>query len=77
MAFGVFCMARTEQEEGQFKGEPYRAAGKTGTAETVDQGKKVWNVAFVGYAPYDNPEIAISVIVPSAYLKVVHRTASI
>ena len=54
---------------GQFKGEPYRAAGKTGTAETADQGKKVWNTAFVGYAPYDNPEIAISVIIPSAYVK--------
>ena len=41
---------------------------RQGTAETVDQGQKVWNVTLVGYAPYENPEIAISVVVPSAYL---------
>lgn len=54
-----------------FDAEPYRkyrAAGKTGTAETYDQGKKVWNLTLVGYAPFENPEIAFSVVVPSAYL---------
>nr|WP_233713314.1 penicillin-binding protein 2 [Lederbergia citri] len=48
---------------------PYNAAGKTGTAETTDQGKGVWNLSLVGYAPFDKPEVAMSVLVPSAYLK--------
>ncbi|MCR2820400.1 penicillin-binding protein 2 [Lederbergia panacisoli] len=48
---------------------PYNAAGKTGTAEAFDQGKGVWNVSLVAYAPYENPEIAFSILVPSAYLK--------
>jgi len=48
---------------------PLRAAGKTGTAETRDRGRDVWNVTLVAYAPYEDPEIAMSVIVPSAYLK--------
>jgi len=47
---------------------PLRAAGKTGTAETRDRGRDVWNITLVAYAPYENPEIAMSVIVPSAYL---------
>lgn len=48
-------------------GEPYRPAAKTGTAETVDRGTKVWNLSLVAYAPYDNPEVAVAVVVPSAY----------
>lgn len=50
-----------------FAGEPYRPAGKTGTAETVDRGTKVWNLSLVAYAPYDNPEVAVAIVVPSAY----------
>ncbi|MBO0995238.1 peptidoglycan D,D-transpeptidase FtsI family protein [Bacillus sp. SD088] len=45
-----------------------RIAAKTGTAETYDQGQSVWNLSLVAYAPYENPEIAMSIIVPSAYL---------
>ncbi|WP_246516640.1 peptidoglycan D,D-transpeptidase FtsI family protein [Lederbergia ruris] len=45
-----------------------RIAAKTGTAETFDQGQGVWNLSLVAYAPYENPEIAMSIIVPSAYL---------
>lgn len=45
-----------------------RAAGKTGTAETSDRGQKVWNLTLVAYAPYEKPEVAMSVVVPSAYL---------
>jgi penicillin-binding protein 2 len=40
---------------------PVKVAGKTGTAET---GRGTENSLFVGYAPYDNPEIAIAIIVP-------------
>lgn len=55
-----------------FKGEDFEAAGKTGTAETAyyegdDQslwGTPTVSVAHVGFAPYENPEIAYSVIVP-------------
>lgn len=54
---------------GQYlKGKPYRPAGKTGTAETVDKGTKVWNSTLIAYAPYENPEIAMSIVIPSAYL---------
>jgi peptidoglycan glycosyltransferase len=38
------------------------AAGKTGSA---DHGKGKAHSWFVGYAPYDNPEIAVSIIVES------------
>lgn len=51
---------------------PYVIAGKTGTAEaqywdddlqriTAD----VTNLTFIGYAPYENPEIAIALVIPS------------
>lgn len=54
-----------------FRGAEYTVAGKTGTAEAPyygDQtdriGELTTNRTFVGYAPYDNPEIAVFVIVP-------------
>ncbi len=43
-----------------FATSKYKAAGKTGTAEVPD-GKD--NVLFVGFAPYDNPEIVVAVII--------------
>lgn len=55
-----------------------KVAGKTGTAEGQYDGPKrqnnsyrnltTWNSTFVGYAPYDNPEIAISVVLPWSYI---------
>lgn len=63
-----------------FAGTPYSPAGKTGTAEGVYDGPKgeqflkngqqlpmTWNLTLVGYAPYDNPEVAFSVVVPWVY----------
>ncbi len=56
----------------------YNVAGKTGTAEGFYDGPK-WpkgtgkeppetrNLTFVGYAPYDNPQIAFAVVAPWAY----------
>lgn len=38
----------------------YKAAGKTGTAEVSDGAD---NVLFVGFAPYDNPEIVVAVVI--------------
>ena len=60
----------------KFGGESYRPAGKTGTAQAFYDGPKwvpgtkqpeTWNVTFISYAPYDDPEIAMSVVVPWAY----------
>ncbi|WP_020008430.1 peptidoglycan D,D-transpeptidase FtsI family protein [Salinicoccus albus] len=41
------------------------AAGKTGTAEAFKEGDPVLNQTYVGYAPYDDPEMAFSIIFPS------------
>lgn len=53
----------------------YKAAGKTGTAQnaiydtredgTPYEKAKTENLSLVGYAPYDDPEIAFAVIVPN------------
>lgn len=58
---------------GQFANTPYTAAGKTGTAEVVYYGPlqdkwktDVLNLTHVGFAPYDNPEIAYAVVIPWA-----------
>ncbi|HLR01144.1 MAG TPA: penicillin-binding protein 2 [Virgibacillus sp.] len=64
---------RVYQEQGgtaynYFKDVDYNPAGKTGTAETsvFEDGKeyKTDNLALVGYAPFDEPEIAFAVIIP-------------
>lgn len=59
-----------------FQNAPYKPAGKTGTAQTVYGGDdpigrnakgermECYNLTLVGYAPYDNPEVAFSVVVP-------------
>lgn len=45
-----------------FQGFPVKVAGKTGTVETGDPAKDdhAW---FVAYAPYENPQIAVAVLV--------------
>lgn len=49
-----------------FKGAAYNPAGKTGTAQVSDgKGGYNYNLTLVGYAPFDNPEVAISVVVPN------------
>lgn len=55
-----------------FAGTSYMSAGKTGTAEAFywDDDKKeitesVINITYVGYAPHDDPEIAVAVVVPN------------
>nr|WP_154982511.1 penicillin-binding protein 2 [Bacillus paranthracis] len=59
-----------------FQKASYKPAGKTGTAQTVYGGesdigrnekgerRKCYNLTLAGYAPYDNPEVAFSVVVP-------------
>ena len=41
----------------------YMIGGKTGTAETLPRGNKEYVVSFMGYAPADDPQIAIYVVV--------------
>ncbi|GAM13904.1 peptidoglycan D,D-transpeptidase FtsI family protein [Mesobacillus selenatarsenatis] len=59
-----------------FSTATYSPAGKTGTAEAFYDGQyrvkgdaliDTMNLSLVGYAPSDNPEIAMAVIVPWAY----------
>lgn len=61
--------------------EGYRVAGKTGTAEKVINGVYVPNravISFVGFAPIDNPRIALLVVVddPQPYGEGVSSIAS-
>lgn len=41
----------------------YAIGGKTGTAETIPRDKTNYVVSFMGYAPADNPQVAIYVVV--------------
>lgn len=60
-----------------FAGVPYRAAGKTGTAQVKSLNGKDYNknaiakkyhdhAWFIGYAPYENPKMVVSVILENA-----------
>lgn len=48
-----------------FKELPFAVAGKTGTAQ--ENPYRPNHAVFVGYAPYENPEIAVSVLIPNGY----------
>jgi penicillin-binding protein A len=59
---------------GHWKSADYNPAGKTGTAQAFydgsDKSKRmtpVTNLSLVTFAPYDNPEVAMAVVVPWAY----------
>jgi penicillin-binding protein A len=67
---------------GYITNKQFKIAGKTGTAQALYDGPlpvhpMTWNVTFVGYAPYDNPEIAISVVVPWSTTDKVHTNLEI
>ena len=56
-----------------FANAPFTAAGKTGTAQVVYYGPQkekygtdTINIVHVGYAPYENPEVAYALIIPWA-----------
>ncbi len=56
-----------------FRDAPYTAAGKTGTAEVKyydpeksKSGIDTLNLVHVGFAPYENPEVAYAVVLPWA-----------
>ena len=46
-----------------FKDFNFTIGGKTGSAQTKKDGVEVTNALFVGFAPYDDPEIAIAVVI--------------
>nr|WP_223249533.1 MULTISPECIES: penicillin-binding protein 2 [unclassified Bacillus (in: firmicutes)] len=57
-----------------FGNKKYNPAGKTGTAQSFydgpiksKRGTPTYNTTLVAYAPADNPEVAISVVVPWVY----------
>ncbi len=59
-----------------FGSKEYKPAGKTGTAQAQYDGPKrkpgdpamsTINLSLIGYAPHDNPEVAMAVLVPWAY----------
>jgi cell division protein FtsI/penicillin-binding protein 2 len=70
---------RVMQEKGGtaaafFADAPYKPAGKTGTAQAFydgpiksKQNTPTYNLTLIGYAPYNDPEVAFSVVVPWAY----------
>ena len=43
-----------------FSGSGIKAGGKTGTAQVSDGAD---NVLFTGFAPFDNPEIVVAVVI--------------
>ncbi|EST13343.1 peptidoglycan D,D-transpeptidase FtsI family protein [Sporolactobacillus laevolacticus] len=47
------------------QGQKYKVAAKTGTAQINQKDLSLYNETLVSYAPYDNPQVAISVVVPS------------
>ncbi|RHW41052.1 penicillin-binding protein 2 [Neobacillus notoginsengisoli] len=61
----------------KFGNAPYKPAGKTGTAQAFYDGfernrfgkipPEVMNLSLISYAPYDNPEVAMAVLIPWAY----------
>lgn len=53
------------QNSSAFDGFPVAVAGKTGTAQQSNQRPN--HALFVGYAPYDNPEIAIATRISFGY----------
>ncbi|MBZ4645010.1 MAG: penicillin-binding protein 2 [Clostridia bacterium] len=59
-------MRNVTQEDGTashvFKDFPITVAGKTGTAE-LGEGRGSNNGVFVGFAPYENPQIAVAVVI--------------
>jgi penicillin-binding protein A len=44
----------------------YKIAGKTGTAQLAPKELGYDNLAFIGYAPYDNPKVAVAIMVPAS-----------
>ena len=53
----------TEGTASALKTKSYAACGKTGSAQITENGKIKTNAWFVGFAPMENPRIAVAVLV--------------
>lgn len=63
---GMYLVLNSGDSTGKkYKEAGIVAAGKSGTAQVSDT--KPSHVLFVSYAPYDDPEIAVSIVIPNGY----------
>ena len=62
---GMRSVVTTGTVASTFKNFSIQLAGKTGTAQ--ENALKPNHAVFIGYAPYDEPEIAVSVLIPNGY----------
>lgn len=63
---GMYLVLNSSDSTGrQYEDLGFHAAGKSGTAQVSDT--KPSHVLFVSYAPYENPEIAVTVVIPNGY----------
>ena len=60
MRAGLLAVTRDGTGESAFRGFPLAVAGKTGTAEVSGKDDYAW---FVCYAPAEDPQYAISIVV--------------
>lgn len=58
-------MYRVVQTHAEFSGLGLAVAGKTGTAQEAED--RPDHGLFIGYAPYDSPEVALAVRIPNGY----------
>lgn len=59
-----YCIGVVEEGTGTYsRPAGYKTGGKTGTAEHSGQGKRDYVVSFMGFAPADDPQIAIYVVI--------------
>ena len=59
-----YCIGVVENGTGKYaRPAGYRIGGKTGTAERSGEGKRDYTISFMGFAPADDPQIAIYVVI--------------
>lgn len=56
--------------------EGYKIAGKTGTAQKYDKSEDVYVISFIGFAPYDDPQVVCYVVIDEPSTGDVSRYAS-
>lgn len=60
-----YGMLLVGQNTESLKNSMFQIAGKSGTAQQSET--KPDHITFVSYAPYNNPEVAVSVLIPNGY----------
>jgi len=58
-----------------FRGFPINVAGKTGTAEEI--ANRLDHTSFGGFAPYEDPEIAVYVMLPFGATRALHNASAV